>query len=98
MIYSSDRGVSLNPDSLSRNDRVIVCDDFLASGGTASAVVNLVKEFKCVEILGLFVFEVVGAGGRKSIEEIGADVVSLADIEFIEADQEWRVTECRVDQ
>ena len=72
--YGKDK-LEIHRDAVARGHRVIICDDVLATGGTAKAVVNLVESLGG-EVVGLgFVVELEFLPGRKKLE--GYDVRSL---------------------
>ena len=72
--YGKDT-LEIHRDAVARGHRVIICDDVLATGGTAKAVVNLVESLGG-EVVGLgFVVELEFLPGRKKLE--GYDVRSL---------------------
>ena len=67
---------------LSANDRVLIIDDFLATGSTLSALVRLVAESKAV-LAGIgCVIEKPAEKGREVIGELGVPVLALAKVEF----------------
>lgn len=69
---------------LSEGDRVLILDDFLASGEAAVALVRIAKKAGA-EIVGFgTVIEKNFQGGRKRIEELGVRVEALASIEKFE--------------
>ena len=66
--YGSDR-LEIQADALSGSPRVLVVDDLLATGGTASATGALVKQAGG-ELAGYaFLIELEGLGGRESLGE-----------------------------
>ncbi|HEY0319903.1 MAG TPA: adenine phosphoribosyltransferase [Pyrinomonadaceae bacterium] len=72
--YGQD-ALQIHRDAIDEGHRVIIADDLLATGGTARAVVDLVKELGG-EVVGLgFVVELEFLPGRKKLE--GYDVHSL---------------------
>ena len=72
--YGQD-ALQIHRDAVGQGHRVIIADDLLATGGTARAVVDLVKELGG-EVVGLaFVVELEFLPGRKKLE--GYDVRSL---------------------
>jgi adenine phosphoribosyltransferase len=72
--YGTDK-LEIHRDAIHPGERVLVVDDVLATGGTASAVVRLVEGLGG-QIVGLgFVIELSFLGGRKLLE--GRDVMSL---------------------
>ena len=76
--YGTDL-LEVHRDALSAGERVLVVDDVLATGGTASAAVRLVERLGG-QVVGLgFVIELAFLGGRSKLE--GRDVVSLLTYE-----------------
>lgn len=66
-VYSLEYGedtLELHADALRPGQRVVVVDDLLATGGTASATLGLVKQLGAEVVATLFVIELVGLGGR----------------------------------
>ena len=76
--YGSDL-LELHGDAIARGERVLVVDDVLATGGTASAAVRLVERLGGT-VVGLgFVIELAFLGGRSKLE--GTKIVSLLTYE-----------------
>jgi len=76
--YGSDT-LEIHKDSVRPGQRVVIVDDLLATGGTALASINLVKQLGG-EIDGLaFVVELDSLGGRKKLAPY--DVLSLMHYE-----------------
>ena len=72
--YGKDT-LEIHRDAIQKGQRVLVVDDLLATGGTAAAVTQLVKELGG-EVAGLaFLVELDFLNGRKRLE--GFDVFSL---------------------
>jgi adenine phosphoribosyltransferase len=72
--YGSDL-LEIHRDAVHPGENVLIVDDVLATGGTASATVNLVKRLGAT-VLGLgFVIELAFLHGRDKLE--GNDLVSL---------------------
>ena len=70
--YGTD-ALEIHEDAVTRSQRVLIVDDLLATGGTASAAVNLVRGLGG-EVVGLqFLIELVGLNGRDRLkgERIG---------------------------
>ena len=67
--------LEIHKDSIERGQNVLIVDDVLATGGTASAVTKLVEKLGG-RVIGVgFVLELLFLGGRKKLE--GHDVFSL---------------------
>ena len=72
--YGSD-AIEIHDDAIQANDRILVVDDVLATGGTAAAAAALVRGFDC-ELLGIAtVIELTFLDPRKRLE--GVDVHTL---------------------
>jgi adenine phosphoribosyltransferase len=72
--YGTD-SLELHEDAITPGDRVIICDDLLATGGTAAAAAKLVQELGG-KVEGLaFAVELTFLNGRKKIA--GFDVFAL---------------------
>ncbi len=64
--YGTDR-LEMLQDSLQRDQKVLIVDDLLATGGTVNAAIELVQKAD-VEIVGCaFIVELFGLGGRRKI-------------------------------
>jgi len=65
--YGTD-SLEVHRDAISPGQRVLIVDDLLATGGTAAAAVQLVKQLKGA-LAGLaFLIELVGLDGRSKLE------------------------------
>ncbi len=70
----------VSTEFLGKGDRVLVIDDFLATGATISALVRLVGHANA-ELVGIgTVIEKAFEGGREGLETLGVPIVSLAVI------------------
>lgn len=78
--YSLEYGqatTELHADAFPAGARVLIVDDLLATGGTAEAAVQLVRELKG-NIVGLaFLVELEFLKGRRRLEKLGVDLFSL---------------------
>ena len=63
-------------DAIKKGDRVIIMDDLIATGGSAKAMVDLVKEAGGIPIMGLFLIELRSLQGYK---QMGIPVVSIVN-------------------
>ncbi len=76
--YSLEYGVDtleIHRDAFKPGARVLVLDDLLATGGTVTAIIDLVKQLQG-KIVGIcFLIELTGLGGRKKLK--GYPVYSL---------------------
>jgi adenine phosphoribosyltransferase len=67
--------VEMHHDALPPGSRVLIVDDLLATGGTAAAAVQLVRDSGAHVVECAFLVELESLGGRKKLE--GCRVVSL---------------------
>jgi len=72
--YGSDR-LAIHEDAISEGERVLIVDDLLATGGTISATINLVKKLGGDIVSVAFVIELLGLKGRERLS--GIPIVSL---------------------
>jgi len=72
--YGTD-ALEIHSDALKPGERVLICDDLLATGGTTKATIELVKKLGA-EVVGLaFIIELTYLNGREKLE--GYDIYSL---------------------
>lgn len=76
--YGSDT-LEIHKDSLSTEDRVLIIDDLLATGGTAEAVVKLVQQAGAKVELFACLIHLKELKGEKKLEKLGAPVFSILD-------------------
>jgi adenine phosphoribosyltransferase len=72
--YGTDQ-LEIHEDAVSRGQRVIICDDLLATGGTASAAVKLIRQLGGEVVGAAFAVELNFLNGRAKLP--GVDVFSL---------------------
>ncbi|MGB9736497.1 MAG: adenine phosphoribosyltransferase [bacterium] len=60
--------VEMHKDSVKKGDRILIVDDLLATGGTASAAIELVKKSGGKVVECAFVIELLGLKGRERIK------------------------------
>ena len=69
-VYSLEYGedtLELHADGLRKGQRAVIVDDLLATGGTALATAQLVRQLDAEVTAALFVIELVGLGGREKL-------------------------------
>jgi adenine phosphoribosyltransferase len=67
--YGSD-GLQIHQDAFRRGSRVLVVDDLLATGGTASATIELVRRTGGEVVACAFVIELTALDGRKRLAPV----------------------------
>ncbi len=78
--YGTDR-IEIHRDAVTEGQVVLVVDDLIATGGTALATVDLLRQAGA-EIVGCsFVVELPDLGGRKRLEKEGVRVLTLVEFE-----------------
>lgn len=76
--YSLEYGkdlLAMHKDAIKPGQKVLIADDLLATGGTISATLDLVKQLQGVPVAAAFLIELNYLEGRKKLE--GLNVVSL---------------------
>jgi len=74
--YGEDR-LEMHADALRRDERVLLIDDLIATGGTAQAGVALLRRVGAIVTACAFVVELPALGGRARLEAEGVTVHSL---------------------
>jgi xanthine phosphoribosyltransferase len=77
----------ISPEYLAGGERVLIIDDFLATGATILGLVRLAQTAGAVVVGVGALIEKTFEGGRKALEHLGVPIVSLATIEAMEGDQ-----------
>ena len=70
LVYELEYGTNtleMHKDALNQNDRVIVVDDLLATGGTVQAAISLIEGTGAQVCGTCFVIELIGLNGREKI-------------------------------
>lgn len=78
--YGTDR-IEVHRDAVMEGQSVLVVDDLIATGGTALAAINLLKQTGANIIGCSFVVDLPDLGGRARIEELGIPVEVLVEFE-----------------
>ena len=74
--YGSDT-LTLHEDAIQPGQRVLICDDLLATGGTIKATIELVEKLGGVVVGCAFLIELMDLQGRDKIE--GYDILTLME-------------------
>jgi adenine phosphoribosyltransferase len=78
--YGTDR-IEIHKDALRNNERVLIIDDLLATGGTALAAGALVEKLGAIVAEMAFIVDLPDLGGKKKLLEKGYHVFSLTEFE-----------------
>jgi adenine phosphoribosyltransferase len=78
--YGSDR-IEMHTDTIAPDDRVVLIDDLIATGGTAEAAVSLIRSVGGDIIECCFVIDLTDLGGAARLEKLGCKTYSLCQFE-----------------
>jgi adenine phosphoribosyltransferase len=78
--YGSDE-IEMHADALVKGERVILVDDLLATGGTATAAVQLLRQIGAEVVAACFVVDLPELGGAVKLRDNGVEVRSLISFE-----------------
>lgn len=78
--YGSDR-LEMDPASVAAGQRVVMVDDLLATGGTACATAQLLREAGAVVEHAFFVIDLPDLGGANKLANCGVQTASLMEFE-----------------
>ena len=73
--------VEVHEDAMQPDEKVLLVDDLLATGGTAEAGIRLIERLGAQVIGCAFVVDLPALGGRKKLEAMGMDVYSLCEFD-----------------
>lgn len=82
MCYDADRTMEVNRTAISPGDRVIILDDFLASGGTAGAAIEIVQSLNGIVAAVVCIIEIPSLNGRSALSKYNAPILTLSTIEL----------------
>lgn len=69
--------LEIHKGDLTAGQRILVIDDLLATGGTVSAVIDLLNKMNCNVIEIAFLIELTFLKGREKLAEFGNDIFSI---------------------
>ena len=69
--------IEVQSDAISAQDKVLIIDDLLATGGTAVASINLIKKLKGAPVAVAFVLELSFLNGRENLKNSGTEIFSI---------------------
>jgi adenine phosphoribosyltransferase len=82
--YSLEYGVDtieIHADAIKRGDRVLLVDDLVATGGTATAAIDLIRRSGGELIAAAFVIDLPDLGGAQKLRDKGVKVHTLVSFE-----------------
>ncbi len=78
--YGADR-VEVHTDAIAPGERVLLVDDLIATGGTALAALQLIRQVGGDPVEACFVIDLSDLGGRRRLEAEGLGVFTLIEFE-----------------
>ena len=78
--YGTDR-VEIHTDAILEGEHVLLVDDLIATGGTAAASIDLIRQAGGKIMGAVFVIDLPELGGRRKIEQMGVAVTTLCAFE-----------------
>ncbi len=78
--YGSDR-IEIHKDALKKNERVLLIDDLLATGGTALAAAALIEKLGAIVVEMAFIVDLPEVGGKEKLLKKGYNVFALTEFE-----------------
>ena len=78
--YSLEYGVDemeVHADAIGSGQRVLLIDDLIATGGTAVAAVNLLRQIRADVVAACFVIDLPDLGGAERLRKLGVPVRTL---------------------
>lgn len=78
--YGNDR-IEIHTDAIGKNEKILLVDDLIATGGTAEAAAVLIAKLGGMVVECAFVIDLPDVGGRKRLEQKGYSVFSLCEFE-----------------
>ena len=71
----------MHHDAVGEEDRVLLVDDLIATGGTAAAAVTLLRKAKAKVVGASFVIDLQDMGGSQLLKASKCDVLTLCSFE-----------------
>ena len=78
--YGTDT-IEIHKDAIEKGQKVLIIDDLLATGGTASAAAKLVKKLHGEIVELAFIVDLPELGGKKKLEAAGYSVYAQTEFE-----------------
>ncbi|MGY2050752.1 adenine phosphoribosyltransferase [Methylobacterium sp. JK268] len=78
--YGTDE-MEIHSDAVKPGDRVVLVDDLIATGGTAAAAVNLLRQIGAEVVAACFVIDLPELGGAAKLRALDVPVFTLVEFE-----------------
>ncbi|HEV2559947.1 MAG TPA: adenine phosphoribosyltransferase [Microvirga sp.] len=82
--YSLEYGVDemeIHTDAIGQGERVVLVDDLIATGGTAIAATNLLRQIGANIVAACFIVDLPDLGGAQKLRDMGVEVRTLMSFE-----------------
>jgi adenine phosphoribosyltransferase len=82
--YSLEYGVDemeIHTDAIGQDERVVLVDDLIATGGTAVAATRLLRQMGANIVAACFIIDLPDLGGAEKLRALGVEVRSLVGFE-----------------
>ncbi|WP_321338994.1 adenine phosphoribosyltransferase [Breoghania sp.] len=82
--YSLEYGMDeaeIHEDAITPGQKVILCDDLIATGGTATAAIRLLRKVGAEVVAACFIIDLPDLGGADKIKELGVPVRTLVSFD-----------------
>ncbi|MCJ2039928.1 adenine phosphoribosyltransferase [Methylobacterium sp. J-059] len=82
--YTLEYGIDeleIHVDAIKPGDRVLLVDDLIATGGTATAAVNLLRQIGAEVVAACFVIDLPEIGGAQKLRDLDVPVRTLMEFE-----------------
>ncbi len=78
--YGTDR-IEIHLDAITNAERVLLVDDLIATGGTATAAITLIEKMGAIVVESCFVIDLPFLGGSSNIKNRGHKIFSLCEFD-----------------
>jgi adenine phosphoribosyltransferase len=79
--YGED-SIEIHTDCIQSGDRIVLIDDLIATGGTATAAIKLIRQLEGIVIESCFIIDLPDLGGSQSLkEDLDCPCFSLCEFE-----------------
>lgn len=78
--YGKDR-IEIHTDAILEGESILLVDDLIATGGTAAAAIDLIRQTGGTIVGAAFVIDLPELGGRTKLEKMGVEVTTLCEFE-----------------
>jgi adenine phosphoribosyltransferase len=73
--------MEMHEDAVEKNDRVILVDDLIATGGTAEGAVKLLRQLDAQVLAACFIIDLPDLGGAAKLRHLDVPVRTLISFE-----------------